>query len=89
MIANASSTIWERVIDPDLPNLNAAAARGILTLGFPADDLGRMNDLSAKARAGTLTPDEDRDLESYLEVSRVLNILHSKARRSLRTSKEC
>jgi hypothetical protein len=42
-----------------------------------------MNALSAKARAGTLTDDENEELDNYLRVGDLLAILQSKARRSI------
>ena len=42
-----------------------------------------MRQLSAKAREGTLTPDEQAALNNDERVGHLLNILHSKARRSL------
>ena len=39
---------------------------------------------TGKANAGTLTADEDRELEQYLNVGRTLEFLKAKARLSLR-----
>jgi hypothetical protein len=64
--------------------LSAAAARGILKLGFSSSDVERMHELAAKARAGTLTPDEQAEVEAYSRVSSLLGILKSKARRALK-----
>jgi hypothetical protein len=61
-----------------------AAARAILKLQFSSIDKDRMRKLSAKARAGTLTADEDREIEQYERVACTLDILHSKARRVLK-----
>ena len=46
--------------------------------------LALKNALSAKARAGTLTADEDEELDNYIRVGDVLAILQSKARRTVR-----
>ena len=43
-----------------------------------------MRELSAKARAGTLTPGERDEIEQYERVACTLDILHSKARRVLK-----
>ena len=43
-----------------------------------------MRQLSAKARAGTLTPEEDAEAGKYELVGHLLNIMQSKARRSLK-----
>jgi hypothetical protein len=88
MTTDTTGTIWGRVIDPDTPGFSPEAARSILALQFPPADVDRMNDLAAKARAGTLTPAEDEELENYLQVSQVLTILQSKARRSIRAAEQ-
>ena len=43
-----------------------------------------MRQLSAKARAGTLTAEEDAEAGKYELVGHLLNIMQSKARRSLK-----
>lgn len=60
-----------------------AAARALLELQFGEADKARMRELSAKARAGALTPDENNEIEQYERVASTLDILHSKARRIL------
>jgi hypothetical protein len=42
-----------------------------------------MGDLSSKARAGTLTSDEQADIDTYERLGCLLDILHSQARRAL------
>lgn len=83
--ANSSEVaILSRVLEPDKPTLSAEAARDILTLDFNPADKERMKQLSAKARAGTLTLDEQVEMDNYERVGHLLNILQSKARRSLK-----
>ncbi len=43
-----------------------------------------MNGLSAKARAGTLTPDEQIDIDTFERLGSLLDIVHSKARQALK-----
>jgi len=43
-----------------------------------------MHALTAKARAGMLTSDEQAEVEAYSRVSSLLGILKSKARRALK-----
>jgi hypothetical protein len=76
--------ILSRIMQPDKPNLSRAAARGILALDFTQADKDRMRRLSAKARAGTLTSVEQREINNYERVGHLLSTLHSKARRSLK-----
>ena len=80
------SAILERVIEPERGNWSRAAAEAILKFRFPTADLDRMNLLTAKAGAAEASPDEQAELESYLRVGRLLDLLHSKARLSLRTA---
>ena len=49
-------------------------------------DLERADVLAAKARAGQITPQEERELDNYLTVGSTLEFLKSKARPSLRQS---
>jgi hypothetical protein len=76
--------IFSRVLQPDDATLPVAAARAILTLGFTKADKERMRELAAKARAGTLTPDEDDETTNYERVGHVLSLWKLKARRSLK-----
>ncbi len=43
-----------------------------------------MRELSAKARAGTLTPAEDEKMDAYERAGALLSILKSKARQALK-----
>ncbi len=76
--------ILSRVLEPDKPSLSPQAARDILALDFGPADKDRMRQLSAKARDGTLTPDEQAAIDNYERVGHLLNIMQSKARRSLK-----
>jgi hypothetical protein len=55
-----------------------------LSLDFHQTDKQRMRELSAKARAGTLTAEEDAEAGRYELLGHLLGILQSKARRSLK-----
>ena len=78
--------ILNRLLRPDQPTLTPEAARSILAIEFPAEDRERMNDLAAKAREGTLTPEERAWIEGYERVGNFLSLMKSKARLSLRAS---
>jgi hypothetical protein len=84
MVANTETTIWTRVIDPQVGNLSPEAARSILRLQFHEIDLRRMSELSSLANEGGLSPDQEAEAEEYRRAADLLAILHSKARRSLR-----
>jgi hypothetical protein len=78
------AAILTRLVGPGEPALSAAAAKGILTLGFSPADKDRMHTLAAKAREGTLTSDEQAEVEAYSRIGSLLGILKSKARRALK-----
>ena len=71
--------VWLSILYPDRV-LTPRAAWAILGLSIPDGDAARMRELSAKARAGTLTAEEDADMDAYERVGSVLSILKSKAR---------
>jgi hypothetical protein len=77
-------SILNRVLRPDKPMFSLAAAQEILALDFDQADKDRMRQLLAKAREGMLTEAEQAESDSYERVGHLLNILQSKARRSLK-----
>ena len=77
-------TILSRLIRPDRNGLPAAAARAFLKIDFDESDRSRMHELSAKAQNGTLTSAEQSEMASYEVVGHLIDMLHSKARRSLK-----
>jgi hypothetical protein len=83
--ANKSdAAILSRIIEPEKPTFSADAARSLLALDFTEADKTRMRELSAKARAGTLTKAEKVEISNYERVGHLLGIMQSKARRSLK-----
>jgi hypothetical protein len=84
--ASSSSevAILSRLIRPERNGLSATAARAILKIDFEESDRERMRELSRKAREGTLKPEEQAEIDSYERVGHLLDLLHSKARRSLK-----
>jgi hypothetical protein len=78
--------VWMRILHPD-EELSPRVARAILTLAFPKNDTSRMHELSAKARAGTLTPEEDAEMDNFERVGSILSTLKSKARQVLKRSR--
>jgi hypothetical protein len=82
--SKTAPAIWGRIVKPDQATLTPELARAILKLDFDAEDHERVDVLSARAREGTLTPEERAELEEYIRVNNELMILHSKARLSLK-----
>ena len=58
-------------------------AESIMALDFPEGDAARIDELNAKANEGTLTDDEEAELEAYINISDLLAYWQSKARRAL------
>jgi hypothetical protein len=76
--------ILSRLFDQEESPMSVEMARGILAVHFGKADIKRMNNLAAKARAGTLTPGEVAEAESYERAGHVLAMLHSLARMALK-----
>jgi len=51
---------------------------------LPSTDEKRVDELSANARAGSLTESEAQELDSYLHIGTLLGVMQSRARRSRR-----
>ncbi|HEV3118110.1 MAG TPA: hypothetical protein VGY58_13745 [Gemmataceae bacterium] len=77
------AAIWQRVIEFN-GALSPGAARALLKLGFSERDHAFMNELSAKARAGALTPQEQTTLDTFERLGCLLDIVHAKARSALK-----
>jgi hypothetical protein len=84
-VDNSEAAIFSRVVSPDNANFSPDAANSILQITFPQSDRDRMNMLAEKAREGSLTEQEATELENYRHVGRLLEVLKSKARLSLKT----
>ena len=82
----SEAAIITRLLKLDENELSPEAARFVLKINFPESDHVRMNDLAAKARAGTLTDAERQLLERYIHVGELLSLWHSKARGVLKRS---
>jgi len=81
-------SILNRILRPNTPTFSPEAAQDILALDFDQADKDRMRQLSTKARAGTLTAEEDTEAGKYELVGHLLNIMQSKARRSLKSRRD-
>jgi len=80
----SEAAILGRVIRPESGAWSKEAAESMLEFDFPPTDLERMNLLAAKAREGNLSPAENEELNNYRDVGRLLELLQSKARLSLK-----
>lgn len=87
-ISSAESAILTRLVLPATAGMSTAFAEGVLAIGFNDEDRERVAELSRKAGEGTLTRDEQEELDSYERVGHFLSLLKSKARRSLQVPPE-
>jgi hypothetical protein len=83
--SNTGIASWERMIQFK-GELSPSAARSLLKFGFSGRDYEKMKRLSAKARAGALSPQEQVDIDTFERLGCVLDILHSHARRALKNT---
>ncbi len=82
-VAQSETAILSRVLKPHASSFTPEAARSILELQFDQIDIDRMNVLAEKNRSGTLTEAEGQELQNYLVVGHLLDLLHAKARLAL------
>lgn len=87
-VGDIESEIWERAIGGGNETWSPEAARAILAFKLAEDDLRRADELAAKARNGTLTPDETEHLESYFRAGRLLELMKAKALLSLKGTRQ-
>jgi uncharacterized protein YnzC (UPF0291/DUF896 family) len=80
----SDAAILSRLIRPEADNLPPPAAEAWLAIRFEKDDLDRMHELVTKNQEDKLTTKEKTELENYRRVSFMLDLMHSKARRSLK-----
>jgi hypothetical protein len=80
---SSAAGIFSRIFGPKGSALDGATAEVMTKLTFPPADHERINVLSAKARAGTLTAQETAELDSYGLVSNLIGIMQSRARLAL------
>jgi hypothetical protein len=84
MASSVEEAILARSLNPDRDDLSPEVAKALLHIGLEPEDLDKLHMLVTKNRDDALTPTEKADLESYLRVSLFFDLVHSKARRSLK-----
>lgn len=86
--STSSSTvaIFARLFDPDRIELSPDLAAMLLKITFDQQDRDRMHELAARNREAGLTPEEEAELDSYLQVGCLLDVMHARARVAQRKS---
>lgn len=80
--------IFARLLEADHGRMRRDLAHYILGLGFNDEDQRRMRDLAARNQEGALSADEQDELRNYVKAGHLLALLHSRARRALKTGKD-
>ncbi len=75
---------WARVAQFQ-GDLTPSEAKALLKMQISSEVEARMRELLVKSKAGLLSDGEREDMNCYEQMACVLDILHSKARRALRT----
>jgi hypothetical protein len=83
---DSGTDVLFRAIRPSEGDLPPDASRWLLRIRLSDEDREKVNQLAAKARAGTLTSDERWELDEIERVTSLLELMQSKARLSLKNS---
>ena len=75
--------ILSDIVAPDEPTLNQEFARAVMGVRFSDRAQEQIRELLQKNNAGTMTTDEQSDLEKYVRVGQFLDLMQAKARLSL------
>lgn len=86
LLETSEAAILGRVFKPENGGWPVAAAEAMLGLSFDSEDRDRMTVLLEQAKAGELSAAEAEELEHYRHVGRLLELMKSRARRSLQTT---
>ena len=78
-----TTTILHRVLEPVLRSLPPEAARQIIRAEADDELQRRVQELAGRANEGTLTPDEQREYEAYVDAGDMVATLQAVARKTL------
>jgi hypothetical protein len=87
MIDPRETAILTRAIQPNKDNLSTTAARALLGIKLDPHDRQRLHELLTKNQEETLTADERSELDCYLHVGMIVDLMQAKARAALRARK--
>jgi hypothetical protein len=80
------AAILNRLFQPVTGGWSPAAAEAILSLHFDSADRDRMSALLDKANTDEVTAEERVELDHYRHVGKMLELMKSRARASLKTA---
>ena len=75
-----------RLFQDERVEFNEDAARVLLQFGFDEEDRRKMHELLVKNQSDALTFEEREQLDSYLRIGGMLDILQARARLALRAA---
>jgi hypothetical protein len=78
---NTEAAILARMIVADQAAITPEIAPYLLSIRLSPADETRVNDLSEKARSGSLSDAETVELDSYLHIGSLVGIVQARARR--------
>ena len=79
--------ILNDIVSPARRDLSPEAAKSILDLHFSASAMARIRSLLRANNRGSISPEGRLQLEKYLRVGQLLDLLHAKARLTLESRK--
>jgi hypothetical protein len=79
-------SILERIIEPQQGGFSQEHARYVLTLDFSPAEQARYAELAQKVQHGSLSTQEEAELDEFLAANSLVTILQSKARVSLKNN---
>jgi hypothetical protein len=74
------------VMAADEGDMTSEVARSVLNWKFSSRIISRMNELADRNNEGTIAAWERQELEKYLRVGSLINIIQAKARLSLKSA---
>lgn len=80
VISNTQGTILDRALSSIPSGMSVEAAKYFLSIALTDSDRQRTNDLAAKARAGSLTSEEQSELDEYRRAGRTIEMLRIRAK---------
>jgi len=72
--------VLDQLLTAEEPGFSPESARALLSLRFSPTAIKRLNELAAKNQQGALSDTERAELEKYLRVGNLLNVVQAKAR---------
>jgi hypothetical protein len=83
---SSEAAILSRVIEGSRLRLSRQTAKELLELGFSTDDKKKMHELAVKNQRGDLSRAEERELDAYIRIGRLLDLLSAKAAKLLKSA---